>query len=221
MHVQKTKKIFFCVAPNDTANLSDAKTDEMNTLHSHLSVGCSSASLPPTPPGDQSWPCPCPSWLRQCFGVVYNSSARACCGREFMVQEKALSHRDAACIRIGESRFPLPTVATRPLLSRRYLVIHSCLGWCIVGLCAGWDGQGAPESGWILLDYGDIIVHIMTPKSRSYYDLDSFWSNGELVDTSAVVMPNVVETEQLRDEDLVSALRVFTSSVAVFSFLHL
>ncbi|CAN0399765.1 unnamed protein product, partial [Scytosiphon promiscuus] len=35
--------------------------------------------------------------------------------------------------------------------------------------------QGAPESGWILLDYGDIIVHIMTPKSRSYYDLEAFW----------------------------------------------
>ena len=36
--------------------------------------------------------------------------------------------------------------------------------------------HAAPDdSGWILLDYGDILVHIMTPKSRAYYDLDSFF----------------------------------------------
>lgn len=56
--------------------------------------------------------------------------------------------------------------------------------------------QGTPESGWILLDYGDIIVHVMTPKSRSYYDLDTFWGNGEAVDLAAVIKPNVIETEQ-------------------------
>ncbi|CAM9686441.1 unnamed protein product [Ectocarpus sp. 13 AM-2016] len=55
--------------------------------------------------------------------------------------------------------------------------------------------QGAPESGWILLDYGDIIVHIMTPKSRSYYDLESFWSNGERVPLDGVLKPNVPEPE--------------------------
>lgn len=66
--------------------------------------------------------------------------------------------------------------------------------------------QGTPESGWILLDYGDIIVHVMTPKSRSYYDLDTFWGNGEAVDLAAVIKPNVIETEQESvAEEVVSA----------------
>lgn len=58
------------------------------------------------------------------------------------------------------------------------------------------SSQGAPESGWILLDYGNIIVHIMTPKSRSYYDLESFWSNGVEVPLEGVLKPNVAEQQQ-------------------------
>jgi Ribosomal silencing factor during starvation len=42
-----------------------------------------------------------------------------------------------------------------------------------------------------LLDYGDIIVHVMTPKSRAYYDLEAFWRAGETVDLSGVLLPNV------------------------------
>eukprot|EP00904_Undaria_pinnatifida_P008098 jgi/Undpi1/4418/HiC_scaffold_17.g07773.m1 len=55
--------------------------------------------------------------------------------------------------------------------------------------------QGSPESGWILLDYGDIIVHIMTPKSRSYYDLESFWGNGTPVSLEGILTPNVAPVE--------------------------
>lgn len=37
-------------------------------------------------------------------------------------------------------------------------------------------GKGVPEgtadSGWILIDYGDVMVHVMTPKSRLFYDLE-------------------------------------------------
>ncbi|CAM9739269.1 unnamed protein product, partial [Chrysoparadoxa australica] len=50
--------------------------------------------------------------------------------------------------------------------------------------------QGTPSSGWILLDYGDLIVHIMTPKSRAYYDLDGYWANGEDVDLSQIIKPD-------------------------------
>mmetsp|Transcript_4175 Transcript_4175/g.6723 ORF Transcript_4175/g.6723 Transcript_4175/m.6723 type:complete len:218 (-) Transcript_4175:198-851(-) len=51
-------------------------------------------------------------------------------------------------------------------------------------------GEGKADSGWILLDYGDFIVHVMTPKSRAYYDLDGFWKNGERLDISDVILPN-------------------------------
>ena len=36
--------------------------------------------------------------------------------------------------------------------------------------------EGTPESGWILLDYGDVIVHLFMEEKRQYYDLESLWS---------------------------------------------
>jgi ribosome-associated protein len=37
------------------------------------------------------------------------------------------------------------------------------------------------QSGWVLLDYGDLIVHIMTPEQREFYDLEAFWGHGDKV----------------------------------------
>jgi ribosome-associated protein len=35
--------------------------------------------------------------------------------------------------------------------------------------------EGNPESGWILMDYGDVIVHIFSPFERDYYQLEKLW----------------------------------------------
>ena len=40
--------------------------------------------------------------------------------------------------------------------------------------------EGVNEGKWALLDYGDIIVNIFQKKEREYYELESFWSNGDL-----------------------------------------
>ncbi|MDP2950199.1 MAG: ribosome silencing factor, partial [Chloroflexota bacterium] len=35
--------------------------------------------------------------------------------------------------------------------------------------------EGMPESGWVLIDFGDVIVHIFGPDARSFYDLEGLW----------------------------------------------
>ena len=41
--------------------------------------------------------------------------------------------------------------------------------------------EGSVESGWILLDFGDVIVHIFAPTEREYYQLDRLWNKAGLV----------------------------------------
>jgi ribosome-associated protein len=37
--------------------------------------------------------------------------------------------------------------------------------------------EGGREGGWILLDYGDFIVHIFAEEQRRFYDLERLWSD--------------------------------------------
>jgi ribosome-associated protein len=41
--------------------------------------------------------------------------------------------------------------------------------------------EGEPGSGWVLLDYGSVVVHIFDPELRVYYDLEGLWSKARLV----------------------------------------
>ncbi|MDF5738091.1 MULTISPECIES: ribosome silencing factor [unclassified Nostoc] len=41
--------------------------------------------------------------------------------------------------------------------------------------------EGKAEGSWILQDYGDVIVHIMTPKEREFYNLEAFWIHAERI----------------------------------------
>lgn len=42
--------------------------------------------------------------------------------------------------------------------------------------------EGVHDSGWVLLDYGRIIVHIFTKKAREFYDLEHIWSNSPKIE---------------------------------------
>ena len=38
--------------------------------------------------------------------------------------------------------------------------------------------EGTPDSGWVLIDFGDAIVHLFSPEERTYYNLEGLWSKG-------------------------------------------
>lgn len=42
------------------------------------------------------------------------------------------------------------------------------------------EGQG--EGSWVLIDYGDVIVHVFMPKEREFYGLEAFWGHAEQID---------------------------------------
>lgn len=44
--------------------------------------------------------------------------------------------------------------------------------------------EGQMEGSWILMDYGDVIVHIFLPKEREFYGLEAFWGHAEQIDFS-------------------------------------
>ena len=41
--------------------------------------------------------------------------------------------------------------------------------------------DGEPDSGWILIDFGDVIAHVFDPGRRSFYQLESLWDEAPLV----------------------------------------
>src|SRR5690606_23234424 len=50
--------------------------------------------------------------------------------------------------------------------------------------------QGSAESFWIVLDYGDVILHIFDEETRAFYDLERLWSDGKAIDCSSAAEPD-------------------------------
>ena len=42
--------------------------------------------------------------------------------------------------------------------------------------------EGKPGAEWLLLDYGDFVVHIFSERARQYYDLERLWRTAERID---------------------------------------
>jgi len=41
--------------------------------------------------------------------------------------------------------------------------------------------EGNVDGGWILVDYGDVIVHVLTKEQRKYYALDELWEKAKAI----------------------------------------
>lgn len=42
--------------------------------------------------------------------------------------------------------------------------------------------EGNKNSSWILMDYGDVIVHVFDEENRLFYDLERIWRDGKILD---------------------------------------
>ena len=64
----------------------------------------------------------------------------------------------------GETRRQIEAIRDKidEVLSREGVTIHR--------------REGTADSGWVLLDYGGVIVHIFAPQEREYYTLDRLWA---------------------------------------------
>jgi ribosome-associated protein len=45
--------------------------------------------------------------------------------------------------------------------------------------------EGEQEARWLLMDYGDVIVHVFQPDVRRHYDLERLWSEASVLDLTA------------------------------------
>ncbi len=41
--------------------------------------------------------------------------------------------------------------------------------------------QGTPESEWVLMDYGDVIVHVFSEQMRRFYNLEHLWGDAKVI----------------------------------------
>lgn len=46
--------------------------------------------------------------------------------------------------------------------------------------------EGIRSSGWILMDFGDVVVHIFSKEDRLFYDLERIWKDGKTVEPDAL-----------------------------------
>lgn len=44
--------------------------------------------------------------------------------------------------------------------------------------------EGYPRQEWVLLDYGDFVVHVFTPRMRGFYDLERLWGGATRIEVA-------------------------------------
>jgi ribosome-associated protein len=52
----------------------------------------------------------------------------------------------------------------------------------------GVRAEGYNEARWVLLDYGDVVLHIFSADDREFYRLEEFWKGAELLETAGAAV---------------------------------
>jgi ribosome-associated protein len=104
--------------------------------------------------------------------------ALLCADAAYEKKAEAIVVLDVERILAIASRFVIATAASRKQLQAVADAIQEKLrplGYRRRGV------EGYEEGRWILCDYGDVVVHILTPEARRFYDLESVWGDAPRV----------------------------------------
>jgi ribosome-associated protein len=41
--------------------------------------------------------------------------------------------------------------------------------------------QGLARDGWVVVDYGDVVIHLFSPDQRDFYQLEDLWNDGKVL----------------------------------------
>jgi len=41
--------------------------------------------------------------------------------------------------------------------------------------------QGNARDGWVIVDYGDVVVHLFSPDQRDFYNIEELWEDGKVL----------------------------------------
>jgi ribosome-associated protein len=58
--------------------------------------------------------------------------------------------------------------------------------------------EGGDLGWWVLLDYGDVVVHVLQPEAREYYDIDNLYADCPELDWHSVDLPDLPEPKRAR-----------------------
>ena len=89
--------------------------------------------------------------------------------------------------------FVIVSGLSRPQVKAIYKDVH-------IQLKAAGEVHGRAEGDdlgwWVLLAYGSVVVHIMQPEAREYYDIDSLYSEADELDWRAIELPELPIPDQ-------------------------
>lgn len=57
--------------------------------------------------------------------------------------------------------------------------------------------EGNRNSSWILMDYGDVIVHVFDEENRLFYDLERIWRDGKILDVQEFLADGCTEVTSI------------------------
>lgn len=88
--------------------------------------------------------------------------------------------------------FVIVTGTSRPHIRAIQQEIHVRLK--AAGVSHGRE-EGAELGWWVLMDYGDVIVHVMQPEARDYYDLDGLYQDAAEISWRDRTVPDLPEVQ--------------------------